>query len=1139
MRARSPKSHQPRRLGAGSGCAALVGMVALLGIVAAVRADEAPKQVPAAFTPEQFRERIKFFEANVRPVLAGQCFQCHGEKKHKGDLRLDSREAVLKGGKHGPAVVPGKPGESLLVKAISYQDKDLQMPPEDHPLAAEQVEALTNWVQMGAPWPTGPAPAKVAQASGRGKKISDQDRAFWSFQPVKDPPVASVRDERWSKNAIDRFVLAKLEAEGLTPAAEADRVSLIRRVTFDLHGLPPTPAEVQAFIADSSRNAYEKLIDRLLASPRYGEHWARHWLDLVRYAESDGFKQDAYRPNAWPYRDYVIKSFNDDKPYDRFVMEQLAGDELAPDDPNVVVATGYLRHGIYEYNQADVRKQWEDLVNEVTDVTGDVFLGLSMQCARCHDHKFDPILQADYFKLRSFFAPMLPRNDLPLATPQQRAEYERKLAVWEEKTKDLREQIAAIEKPFFDKQAEGAIDKFPLDMRAVMHKPADQRTVYEEQIYQLGYRQVAEKTEKLDLKLKPAEKDRYDALRKKLAEFEAIKPKPLQTGFIATDVGPVAPPTVIPGRDVTVEPGYLTVLETQPLAVPPIESHSVSTGRRTALAKWITRPEHPLTARVMVNRIWQYHFGRGLVGTSSDYGTLGERPSHPELLDYLASRFVDNGWSIKSIHRLILLSATYRQSALRAAPPAAKLKDPDNRWLWRQNTRRLDAEQIRDAMLAVSGELKPEAGGPSADTTSPRRAVYTKMVRNNRDPLLDAFDLPDAFGSAPNRNTTTTATQSLLMINGQWPLQRAAAFAARVQNEANTADNGKVVETAFRLAYGRAPTPEEREVAVAFLNRAPARNPVAVADAKMQNEPTPAPAASSGNGGGAAAAALVAALERPLTKTMPHLGGQALYVRNGNPDDLLRLPDNPALPGNGDFTVEAYVLLDSIYDDATVRVIASQWDGDKSHPGWSFGVTSAKSQHGPRNLILQLVGDQGYEVLPSDLRLELNRTYYVAVSVKLKDTSEKGVTFYVKDITDMDAMLRAASVKHQTTGGYDSPADLILGGRAGTAVHAWDGLIDEVRLSTRALASEELLYSSGHPKDKEMLAADWMFEEQPGFFEDSAGRQKDLARGVALAVANAEKKKDGAKLAPLPNVDPALLDLCHALLNSNEFLYVD
>ena len=614
------------------------------------------------------------------------------------------------------------------------------------------------------------------------------------------------------------------------------------------------------------------------------------------------------------------------------------------------------------------------------------------------------------------------------------------------------------------------------------------------------------------------------------------------------------------------------MLDKAPLAVPAIEAISNSTGRRAALARWLTQPNHPLTSRVMVNRTWQYHFGRGLVGTSSDYGTLGERPTHPELLDHLATRFVQNGWSVKSVTRQIMLSATYRQSAIRDIPPVAKLKDPDNRLLWRQNTRRLEAEQIRDALLAASGELSSKAGGAPSDTTSPRRAVFTKMVRNNRDPVLDAFDLPDAFGSAPSRNVTTTATQSLLMINGQWPLQRAAAFAARVQNEANTAEYGKQVDTAFRLAFGLEPVPDERQAAIAFLSRHPGRTYAAVNAAKP-NEPTAQHASSAQNepigpaldrtarptndptavasvsnapaqnepttGGGSAAAALVAALEKPPLKAIPHLGGQALYIPNGNVNDLLRLPDDPSLPGNSDFTIEAFVLLDSIYGDASVRVIASQWDGDKSHPGWSLGVTSAKSQHGPRNLILQLVGNEGYEVLASDLRVELNKTYYVAVTVKLKETSETGVTFYLKDITDMDAMLRSASVKHKTTSGYDSSTDLLLGGRTGSGVHAWDGLIDQVRISSRALAAEELLYNGGHAKEQATIAADWMFEEQPGVFEDSAKKQKGLKRGVSSDVFSNSDRKQGEKLALPLNVDPALLDLCHTLLNSNEFLYVD
>ena len=655
---------------------------------------------------------------------------------------------------------------------------------------------------------------------GKHRTITPEDRTFWSFQPVGNSEAPEVENAAWCRNPIDRFVLGKLEAEHLSPAPEADRPTLIRRATFDLIGLPPTPAEVDAFLADSSPDAYEKLIDRLLASPDYGRRWGRHWLDLVRYAESDGFKQDAYRPNAWRYRDYVIRSFNDDKPYDRFVKEQLAGDELWPDDPDALIATGYLRHGMYEYNQRDVPKQWAEMLNDVTDVTGDALLGLSMQCARCHDHKFDPILQTDYFRLQAFFAPMLPRNDWPVATPEERAEYKAKRAAWEEKTESIRTQMHAMEQPGIDSATKATIKKFPEETQAILHKPQADRTPLEEQLAQLAMRQVYDASENPQGKIPAKDKEAYAGLKKELAAYDSIKPEPLPLALAATDIGPVAPPTFVPGHsDQPLQPGIPVVLEDEHgLAIKPTGS---STGRRAALAEWITRPNNPLTTRVIVNRIWQYHLGRGLVATPSDFGHLGSPPTHPELLDWLTHRFVEDGWSFKKLHRLIMTSATYRQSATLAAPKLARTNDPEDRWLWRCDTRRLDAEQIRDAMLAVSGELQPDAGGPSVDVNVPRRSVYLKVLRNHPDALLDAFDSPDSFGSVCTRNVTTTPTQSLLLINGDWPLKRAAAFAKRVRADAPGDDPGILVERAYRLAYGRLPRNDERLTGVTFLQSGP------------------------------------------------------------------------------------------------------------------------------------------------------------------------------------------------------------------------------------------------------------------------------------------------------------------------------
>src|SRR5579872_1816538 len=509
-----------------------------------------------AASSQEDAKMVKLFEEKVAPLLAARCYKCDSavSPKPKGALRVDSREALLKGGELGPAVVPGSVEKSLLLRAIEWADPDLQMPPKERMPAAE-IEILRTWIAGGAPWSK-----TVVTARKREKKITDADRAWWSFQPVHAPPVPPA--DGACRNEIDHFIRARLKDQGLEPAPEADRRMLLRRLTFDLHGLPPTPAEIEAFEKDGSPEAYEKQVDRLLAHPRYGERWGRHWLDLVRYAESDGYKQDAYRPNTWPYRDYVIRAFAEDKPYDRFVQEQLAGDELAPDDPRVTVATGYLRLGIYEYNQRNAWGQWRDILNDITDVTGDAFLGLGMGCARCHDHKFDPILQRDYFALQSFFAGLLWRDDLPLADRAEVAEYRRKRSAWEEKTATIRAEIAEIEKPFLASAEKSILGKFLPELQAVHAKPAAERTPYDVQIADLLERQVIAERSLIDGKIKGATRERWSELQRKLSEFDKDKPRDLPAGLVVTDVGPAAAPTTIPGDPErrVIPPAYLTVL---------------------------------------------------------------------------------------------------------------------------------------------------------------------------------------------------------------------------------------------------------------------------------------------------------------------------------------------------------------------------------------------------------------------------------------------------------------------------------------------------------------------------------------------------------------------------------------------------
>jgi mono/diheme cytochrome c family protein len=1085
------------------------------------------------------REGLELFEKKVQPILAGTCYKCHSHDadKIKGGLLLDSQEAALKGGDTGPAVVPGKPEESLLIKAVRYTDRDLQMPPKGKKLSDEQIAALTEWVRLGAP-----RPAPVATDRLHRRRRTAEDKDWWAFQPLRRPVVPEVKNLQWSANPVDRFILARLETEELKPSPEAERRTLIRRAYFDLIGLPPGAQEVERFVSDRAPDAYEKVIDGLLHSPHYGEKWGRHWLDLVRYAESDGFKLDEYRPTAWRYRDYVIRSFNDDKPYNRFLMEQVAADELWPENPEAVVGTGYLRLTIYEYNQRNVHAQWAGIINDLTDVTGDAFLGLGMQCARCHDHKFDPILQKDYFRLRAFFAPLSPREDLPLATPQALAEYRRQLARWQEKTAAIRAQIDALEKPVRERTARAVLDKFPKEIQAIMNKPAAGRTPYEQQINDLAYRQVTYEFEKLDGKFKGEEKEKLDRLRDELDKFDEFKPKPLPTMPLVTDIGPVAPPNTIPrrGSGEDIAPGFLSLLGAAPAVITPVPESPGTTGRRAALARWLAQPDNRFTTRVMVNRIWQRHFGQGIVATPSDFGHLGEPPTHPELLDWLANYFVEHNWSVKAMHRLILTSATYRQSALTPASEVARAKDPDNRLLWRMNVRRLEAEQIRDAMLTATGELDETVGGPSVDASKPRRTVYTRWLRNSRDSLLEAFDPPDAYVSTPQRNVTTTPSQALLLINGQYTLQRAQALAQRIAHSlhaprssgrefapseirgnqsrltsaatsqglrapnfdpgnSHPENDAAAINAAYRFVLGREPSESERSHAAQFLTEQAAR----IAGAGLKT---------------------VAAGTEP----MPGRSGStaALFKPTGT-QTRLQVPDNHLMP-TYDFTVEAFVVLRSVDDGSAVRTIVSRWDGRKDQPGWSFGVTGRKSAGTPQSLVLELIGDPaedgtgGYDAITSGLRLELDTPCYVAVSVRIGDTSETGITFYLKALT-AGAGLQAARVPHKVTANHQSNLPLIIGAREPEKRVVWDGLVDDLRLSRAALKPEQLLPNREGGGDD--TVGYWCFEE-PNFFKDSSPNGHNIRSDIA-PTGGADAKT------------AALIDFCHLLFNANEFLYVD
>ena len=1042
------------------------------------------------------------FQQRIQPLLKQHCYECHshGSARIKGGLVLDSVEAMKTGGDTGPAIVPGHPEKSLLVQAV-HQTGELKMPKKGEKLSSAEIAMIEAWIKDGAP---APASNNIAAApSKRTGKISDDDRQWWAYQRVANPKPPSVKQSSWPRNEVDQFILARLETEGLAPAPEASRQALIRRLYFDLWGLPPSPEEVNAFVSDSSADAYEKLIDRLLGSRHYGERWARHWLDLVRYADSDGYRIDDYRPNAWRYRDYVVNAFNSDKPYDRFVLEQLAGDELFPDNPEAMTATGYLTHWIYEYNSRDAEGQWKLILNDITDTTGDVFLGAGMQCAQCHDHKFDPILRKDYYALQAFFAPIKPYASFTAASNKQKVQHAAKMKDWEAKTADIRKQIDDIEQKHKARAAKSAIEKFNEEIQAMIHKPESERTPYEEQIADLALRQVTYEYNRLDKNIKGEEKDKLLALRKKLSEFDKLKPEPLPIVMAATDVGAKAPPTFIPKKkDEPIEPAYLTVLGLPTPEIKPPAGIPNSTGRRSTLAKWLVQPDNPLTARVIVNRVWQYHFGRGLSANASDFGKLGEKPSHPELLDWLAFHFMQDGWSIKRLHKLILMSASYREGVTHPSPDSAKLKDPENRLLWRGNVRRLEAEQIRDALYTVSGELKLDPGGPGSTYNEARRSIYSRIMRNNRDPLIDVFDAPFWFSSASSRDVTTTPVQSLLLINSQFMLQRSRALAARLEKEGST-DDERQIERAYQLAFGRRPSREETASAVGFLHSQ--RNRIDVKEA------------------GSAKAAF-------LYDKIPYRDGQAAMISLTGPQTGFQTIDKPGLIPEGDFTIESYVLLRSVDESAGVRTVAAKWSGKGGEPGWGFGVTGKKSRRKPQTLVLQMYGKKpdgsfGEEALFSDQNIQLNKPYYLACAVKLARDGKPGeATFYVKDLSNDDEPLLIAKLPVKTAGGFASKLPFTIGGR-GQRGGNFDGLIDDVRLSDTALDVDALLFTN--ERLSKNTIGYWQFEAKPDVFRDASGHGLDIKPGATLAKGKVDPTK------------AALQDFCHVLLNSNEFLYVE
>jgi len=738
------------------------------------------------------------FARDVKPILARRCFACHGPDQAEGSLNLTDKDSVLSAELDSSlrAIVPGNVEESELLRRISSTDESERMPPEGKPLKPEEIAAITKWVEQGAAW-----------------------EAHWAFrQPERVEPPA-VQDEAWIRNPIDRFILSRLEAANLKPAAPAERRTLIRRAYYDLTGLPPSPDDVEAFVNDPDPRAYEKLVDRLLDSPQYGEKWARHWLDVVRYAETNSFERDGDKPNSWRYRDYVIESFNDDKPYDRFIIEQLAGDELPDKSAESIIATGYYRLGIWDDEPADPLQARFDELDDIVSTTGQAFLGLTTGCARCHDHKIDPIPAADYYGLVAFFHEITPygtrgdqqsNSQTDISPPEVQKQYA-----------ELEEAIAALKDPMHEIEQRGISRMSAPDQRK--SEGPERRKLLREKLFDF---------------LEGSDLEQYTALSAQRKRLEAqLKALPERTMAMSVAQCLDEPPETFvlmrgsphaPGDKV--EPHFPSLFEPEPAVFPDDTPGSHSSGRRLTLAKWIASPENRLTSRVMANRIWQHHFGRGIVRSPNNFGQLGIPPTHPELLNWLAQTFVDGGWRMKPLHRLIMLSSAYRMSS--QGNEAALAKDPQNDLFWRFDMRRLSAEEIRDSVLAVNGRLNGEMFGPwffpqlsqevlagqsrpgdgwgdSSEAERNRRSIYAHVKRSLPVPILSVFDFPDSDGSCEARFTTTQPAQALTMLNGDLLNEEAHLFADRLRSEAATTD--AQIRRAIELALCRPATDKDVE----------------------------------------------------------------------------------------------------------------------------------------------------------------------------------------------------------------------------------------------------------------------------------------------------------------------------------------
>ena len=866
---------------------------------------------------------LEFFEKDVRPLLVKHCYECHSADDVDGGLNLDSRAGVANGGDSGVVVMAGAPDKSLLIEAVRYKNQDLQMPPKGQMSSAE-IAILEKWVRLGVPDSrTESAPGTVRPT---GMTIED-GRDFWSFKPVADPEIPSVENADWVQLPIDAFVLSKLEERKAEPAAQADKRTLIRRVTFDLIGIPPTPEEIAEFIADKSSDAFEKVVERLLESPQYGVRWGRHWLDVARYADSNGLDENLAFGNAWRYRDYVVDSFNDDKPFDRFLIEQLAGDLVPESNRETKTATGFLVLGAKVLAEPDKEKLFMDTIDEQLDTIGKAFLGMTIGCVRCHDHKFDPIKQTDYYALAAILKSTRTFGDTQtgvikhwheysMATEDELADLKiinaelakKKSAASSFKSKEtvkLRDKARAQAADYLAAAAKISPDTSLTDVSAIaeplglhprilhhcrlhLKYHADDPVFAQwhslmrsddasedDAVAQIKthYRSLFEKAEsefakalKKDAKPKTIDDEILEPVRAALYDlsgFLAVPPKPefafdeetlaeyyrlMEEARLAESNAPdepsimgVADGTVLTSLPIHIRGSHRNFGEPVGREFPEVmRTSSVrpvlprNQSGRLELARWMASTQHPLTARVYVNRVWRWHFGAGIVKSTENFGRLGDRASHPELLDWLARRFMESDWSTKELHRLILSSSTYQMASSNSDATIAEA-DPENRLLWKFGLRRLEAEQIRDAILAVSGRLNSELGGKtvplrnrqfvfnhtSVDHTkydSLRRSLYLPVIRNNVYSLFSQFDFPDPTMPTGSRNATVVAPQALLMMNAGLVMESADHLAKLLLNEG--LDNAGRVNSAYERALGRLPSESEAKRSLAFVSAA-------------------------------------------------------------------------------------------------------------------------------------------------------------------------------------------------------------------------------------------------------------------------------------------------------------------------------